>query len=321
MNAKASKLMFVPFFSNVCMHKLRKIVDSQNLLASLMDHSRRSSTTIRKTLQVCTRLAQQSSLWRNIVACKVDKPVEPMRRGVPQGFKTDTPLLEILARLLTDGRAVMDLNDIHSIHCDVITLLSQLVIHQQEALILISESNSILAAVIKCMQIDTGLIWNDEGENLQSHEELKYTDIVERICMDVRFLCQLYITPQRPTSLTKKLQSHECHMILNGMKHYFILAISRIAFAPEPEYFDDYTASMLASVNENALDLLEMILSPEEMDSAWEMLNDDEEEEGEDGGGVGGEDRLISPEGGKGKANEVGADSQTQMDEDVIDLT
>jgi hypothetical protein len=80
--------------------------------------------------------------------------------------KSETPLLEILARLLVDGRLKMGAKEAHAMHCDVVTLLSQLVIQHSDALILVSESNSILAAVIKCLQIDTGLIWNDEGDEI-----------------------------------------------------------------------------------------------------------------------------------------------------------
>ena len=118
--------------------------------------------------------------------------------------------------------------------------------------------------------------------------------------MDIRLLSHLYVYPKRPTSLASKLQSHESHMLLNGIKHCFILAVSRVAFAPEPEWMDSASAHALGTVNEIAADLVELILSPEEMESTWEMLNDEDDEEGEQ------------------------VESQTQMDDgehEVIDLS
>jgi hypothetical protein len=125
---------------------------------------------------------------------------------------------------------------------------------------------------------------------------------VERISLDVRLLSRLYIQPKRPTNLAKKLQSHESHLLLNGIRHCFILAISRVAFAPEPEWFDAASSQLLANVNEMASDLIELVLSPEEMDRAWAMLNDDEEEE-------------ASPP-RHHQEEEEDVESQTQMDED-----
>ena len=137
--------------------------------------------------------------------------------------------------------------------------------------------------------------------------------------MDIRLLCQLYIYPERPTNLAKKLQSHEAHLTLNGIKHCFILAVSRIAFAPEPDYFDAKASQLLGTVNENAADLLELVLSPEEMESAWEMLNGEEEEEEEEGDDHGQEDQEMKeylPPIPSDEAAEAEVDSQTQMDED-----
>lgn len=61
----------------------------------------------------------------------------------------------------------------HAIHCDIVCLLSQLIILHSDALVLVSESNSILAAIVKSLQIDTGLVWNDEGEEIRSHKDVR----------------------------------------------------------------------------------------------------------------------------------------------------
>lgn len=101
-------------------------------------------------------------------------------------------------------------------------------------------------------------------------------------------------------------------MLLNGIKHCFILAISRVAFAPEPDWVDAISSHQLSTVNEVAADLLELVLSPEEMESAWEMLNDEEEEEDKT--------PLPPPSPPQAEEEEEMVESQTQMDEDDQDV-
>jgi hypothetical protein len=158
--------------SSLCLRKLERIIDETGLLASLLDHHNQSTATMRHTISILIRLSQYPSLWRNIIACKIDKSIEMPRRMNSLISKSETPLLEILARLLVDGRSKMGAREAHAVHCDVIVLLSQLVIQHSDALILVSESNSILAALIKCLQIDTGLIWNDEGEEINMQADV-----------------------------------------------------------------------------------------------------------------------------------------------------
>ena len=158
--------------SSLCTRKLERIIDEKGLLASLLDHHRQSASTMRHTITMLTRLTQYPSLWRNFIACKIDKSLDLPRRMNSLLSKSETPLLEILARLLVDGRSQMGAKEAHEIHRDVIVLLSQLVIQHSDALILISESNSILAALIKCLQIDTGLIWNDEGDEIRMQADV-----------------------------------------------------------------------------------------------------------------------------------------------------
>jgi hypothetical protein len=137
--------------------------------------------------------------------------------------------------------------------------------------------------------------------------------IVERICMDVRLLSHLYIYPKSPTNLAKKLQSHESHLLLNGIKHCFITALSRVAFAMEPEWFDGPSGSLLGTINESASGLLELILSPDEMESAWEMLNDDDDDDEQEGEHAGEEEMG---EGDQGHEEEEDVESHTQMEQE-----
>jgi hypothetical protein len=119
------------------------------------------------------KLSQHPTLWRNVIACKVDKNLDPQRRMNPLLSKSETPLLELLARVLVDGRVKSSAADAHAVHCDIITLLSQFIVQHADALVLVAESNSVLAAVIKCLQIDVGLIWNDDGEEIRFQEDVR----------------------------------------------------------------------------------------------------------------------------------------------------
>ncbi|UZJ53992.1 hypothetical protein CBS101457_003312 [Exobasidium rhododendri] len=298
-------------YSLTCMHKLKRIIDEPGIVASLLNINRRDSITIRQTISLLIKLSQHSTLWRNVIACKIVKNPDPQRRANPLLSKSETPLLEMLARVLVDGRAKTSAAEGHDIHCDIVTLLSQLVVQHSDALVLVAESNSILAAIIKCLQIDTGLIWNDDGEEVRDQEDVKVINIVERICMDVRLMSHLYIYPKRPTNIAKKLQSHESHLLLNGIKHCFISSMSRVAFAVEPDWFDVSSGHLLGTVNESASNLLELILSPEEMESAWEMLNEEDEEEDEER-----EEEREEEEEQHGYEEEEDVESQTQIDQE-----
>lgn len=138
--------------------------------------------------------------------------------------------------------------------------------------------------------------------------------------MNVRLLSHLYIYPKRPTNLAKKLQSPESQSLINGIKHSFILAVSRIAFAIEPDWFDGTSSQLLGTVNEIASNLLELILSPEEMEGAWEMLNDEDEDDNVDDDDDDDEQQQMVVDIGAGgrrhKDEEEDVESQTQMDQD-----
>lgn len=281
---------------------------------------------MRRLLHVLTILIGHDMLWRTVVACTLDARQDsasrPQAALVAASFQ-DSALFAVLSKLIVDGRVEMASQDVHGIHCDVVVLLSQLVVvRPNEGHALVAESVPMLAGLIKCLQADTDLVWNDVFlRNLYMTDTLEepsfeasgYLRAVERIGMDVRLLAQLYLFddegPSRGQQLARKLASHESQLILNGIRHYFVLAMSRVAFAPEPSWLDadthdallqdhsravstpstsvpstrsdnfDAARSTLNNANEIAADLLELVLSPDEIESCWEALNDDADEE------------------------------------------
>ncbi|KAN0060105.1 hypothetical protein ACQY0O_008078 [Thecaphora frezii] len=156
--------------------------------------------------------------------------------------------------------------------------------------------------------------------------------IVERLRLDVGLLAVLYRYPLPPpaagersgeggggeasssstavdeepgkqgiVSLSTKLQDPETQTMLNGVRQSFIVALNRIAFAPEPEWMDEERAlisslppsllseeargerlKMLAQISlrletvaDLAGDLVDLVLTPEEVEEVWNVLADE----------------------------------------------
>lgn len=55
----------------------------------------------------------------------------------------------------------------------------------------------------------------------------------------VRLLAMLYLFPERPVNMARKISSDACHAVYNGARHAYILSLSRIAFAEEPEWIEE----------------------------------------------------------------------------------
>lgn len=105
------------------------------------------------------------------------------------------------------------------------------------------------------------------------------------MCLSTRLLHQLY-APETSAgrSLAEKLLSAQAQAILNGIRHAFVVAMGRIAFAREPAWL---AASMdpaesrnrLRSQMENAAvlagDLIDLVLSPTETDEIYELLTEE----------------------------------------------
>lgn len=308
-----------------CTYTIRAILSQGDVLASLLE-SKRDATIIERVLGILTVLLRHESLWRVILACNLDKHRKSLRparltAAISAGAAEDSALFTVLAKILVDGRLGMSGEGMHAVHCAVINFLLQLVIcHPDEALLLVAGSGTILAGLTKCLQLDTDMIWTESAlagyEHSAPQDEHEWVQAAKRIEMDVRFLAYVYVCDgdhehySLGEQLAKKLASYETQLLLNGIRHYFVVALSRIAYAPEPEWMleegdhsgdeDDSGGGLegegrarrlesartaLNSVNEAAAELLELILSPDEIESCWEALNDemdDEEEDDED---------------------------------------
>lgn len=58
----------------------------------------------------------------------------------------------------------------HDLHHAIITFLSQLVIKHEDAFTLVADSRSVVPALVTCLNLDTGMIWNDDGFGIDGVE-------------------------------------------------------------------------------------------------------------------------------------------------------
>lgn len=112
---------------------------------------------------------------------------------------------------------------------------------------------------------------------------LSYHRILLRLFLGVNLMTLLYQEDTETQGLCAKLDHPQTQAVLNGVKHSFIGSFSRIAFADEPEWIQAlhtrHTERRMESMAEMASSLLELVLSPDELDEVWQMLAGEEEED------------------------------------------
>lgn len=259
---------------------LKPFFDAQAFSFIYLDTQRRPST-MRRFLSLLTSLGQYKDMWRSLINCRPDYQLQP---DVPHAIKNSrTPLLELLAKHLVDLRHHQSPSDAHGVHCSIVTLLAQLVIKHSDALIMARESKSLFAALVQCIHTDTSAIWTDDGWPTLCRDRNASDAVVSRIVMDVRLLAHIFApTPDAgggasAQDLLQCLNSHESHLLLNGISHCFILAFNRLAFADEPSWMDEDCVRRLQEVADLSSDLIELVLSPDDVEAAWEVCGPGEE--------------------------------------------
>lgn len=271
-----------------CAGKLKTMLEQPGIVTALLD-SKRAAGSVERMLGVLTQLCQHDSLWRVALASKSDQ-VRPHRSAVLASVSSDeTALFEVLAKLLVDGRVGAEQERMHGTHRAIVIFLSQLAIClPDEAAPLVANSGPILAALIKCLQVDTDQLWIESVMPSKQYSTISMTDAVERICMDVRLMAHLYRDDDQ--LLAQKLASPASQLLLNGIRQYFVVALSRVAFQPEPGWMEEMASghegveaarAALNETNDVAAELLELVLSPDEIEACWEAFAEDEEDDGE----------------------------------------
>ncbi|PWN32475.1 uncharacterized protein FA14DRAFT_74577 [Meira miltonrushii] len=327
-----------------CTSMLKTILEEPGALISLLlendGRKPRSAPIVQRVMAILTQTCQHDSLWRIALACvpgeqnstHSDKAAQHrlMYRNIKGEEEESSHLFNTFSVLLSLNRKAPE-EGLHLIHLSIVIFLTQLtILHPLVAFPSVANSKTILASLVKCMQMDVDLIWNEEqfliGMKRDENERLinRLSEAVQRICMDIRLMTHLYNKPiiregqatdlneamdvemahNRDTEddqkLSKMLNSPGMQFVLNGVRHSFVIALSFIAFASEPEWMEivsneqnlesddepeeervgvEDARTMLNDVNELAAELLELVLSPDEIEACWEALADDEEEE------------------------------------------
>lgn len=289
--------------SHQCGRYLKPVFEAPGFIMTFLD-TRRDPSTMQRFVGLLTQLVQYKDMWKCLVACHFDAD---LHRDLPQLItRSRTPLLEVLAKHLVDLRHRQTTASAHSVHCSIVTLLAQLVIKHADALVVARESRSLFAALIQSIHTDTSTIWNDDGwGSTATTARLDAPDAVSRIVMDVRLLAFIFAPAGSPHDLIHRLNSHESHLLLNGISHCFIVAFNRLAFADEPSWMDEDSVRRMQEVADLSSDLIEMVLSPDEVEAAWEVCGAGDEEmvvegdEGDDG------DAAMAVDGDGGEEDEM----------------
>lgn len=330
-----------------CTYMLKVVLEEPGALISLLlendGQKPRPANIVQRVMAILTQTCQHDSLWRIALACTPGEQNithsgkatnhRSMYRNVKGDEEETNYLFNTFSNLLLINRRApegLDAKGLHLIHFSIIIFLTQMtILHPLVAFPLVANSKMILASLVKCLQMDVDLIWNEEqfliGMKREENERLinRLNEAIQRICMDVRLMTHLYNKPiiqeggRRSTStnlnesmdvemagnggteddqrLSKMLNSPGMQFVLNGVRHSFVIALSFIAFASEPEWMEivpmekmeqddvyepegEDARMMLNDVNELAAELLELVLSPDEIEACWEALADEEGE-------------------------------------------
>ncbi|PWN53427.1 hypothetical protein IE53DRAFT_171133 [Violaceomyces palustris] len=305
-------------------HYLKFAVDAPGFLQTFLDSKTRAANLTR-TVRLLVSLTHDRVLTNQILSARFDEGLQSNLS--PRLRDSKFPLLEVLSRHLVDRRSDMAQSDSHELHRNVGILLTQIALKSPDSCKVLAESSALIAALVKCLSLDSDRIWVEDGLGLGLSDLER---IVERIQMDVRLLSHLFKSSSSSSGdrtgggigLAEKLASQQAHNLLNGIRHTFIVSLNRIAFAPEPSWLaEDFGVELVSGlecVSDLAGDLVDLVLSPDETDTIYEMLGSGSDHEDLDGSAgqeawdQGSETQDEELEGGKANENVIIADDDEE---------
>ncbi|KDN41685.1 hypothetical protein K437DRAFT_295546 [Tilletiaria anomala UBC 951] len=274
-------------------YTLETIASHPGLTTSFLRPERAAPNLI-AALDLLFELSNVEHVWERVMGCQFDTQWQSGIR--PALLNSQRPLLDILAKHLVDRRVDLETEDAHAVHVRVIKLLTLLALKHKDARIVIAKSKYLLAALVSCLSVDTTLLWNTRGICDQD----AFQAVLLRLSMDLNLMTLLYNDDTEVDGdpvlhdLRTCLDHPHTQAALNGVTHSFIVSLSRIAFAEEPEWIHSLhsleSERRMEAMAEGASSLLELVLSPEELDDVWQLLAGEDEEGGEGVKGNGGQD-------------------------------
>ncbi|WFC97772.1 hypothetical protein MYAM1_000491 [Malassezia yamatoensis] len=257
--------------------ELRPLVQHPGMLLTLLDAHSCSSDLLLGSIELLMLLIPDPTTLHMALSSPYDAKLQP--RVAVRLQQVRFPVVDILAKYLVDRRGDTPVATMHHTHQAILLFISCAARHE-DTLVVFSESMPLLPALIQCLSWDTEEIWVGSIASQQAESAL------ERVCLTTRLLHQLYAPESNAgRGLAEKLLSPQTQTVLNGIRHAFIVAMGRIAFAQEPTWLSrraghdqEQSQSRMRSQLENAAmlagDLIDLVLSPSETDEIYELLTD-----------------------------------------------
>ncbi|SPO32144.1 uncharacterized protein UTRI_02701 [Ustilago trichophora] len=127
------------------------------------------------------------------------------------------PVLELLVKHLVDRRFDLPESEWHPLHCGILTFLTQAALRSADTLIVLADSAALLAALIRCLSLDSDFVWlqsrptfmlparlptyrkgsakTPDATTIPDPSGANLVQATERIVMDTRLLNLLYNYP------------------------------------------------------------------------------------------------------------------------------
>ncbi|WFD19462.1 hypothetical protein MCAP1_001692 [Malassezia caprae] len=197
------------------------------------------------------------------------------------------PLIDVLAKHLVDRRNDTPPLESHQVHSTILTFLIY-AMRWADASVVLADSPTLLPALIQVLSWDVQILWNSEpavpSPGLQAAERA-----LERVCQSTQCLHGLFLPEgQPPRPLAERLLAPQVQSVLHGVRHAFVVAIARIAFASEPDWLvlpgltepaaverRHRMRTQLESASALASELIDVVLAPSETDEIYELLADE----------------------------------------------
>ena len=200
-------------------HPLR-VLPRPGVLHKLL-HPDRSSFVILSVVRMLSSAVSNAPLIHECLASKADTQGTGAGGSHSKGPRAGArfPVLELLVKHLVDRRFDLPESEWHSLHCMILTFLTQAALRSADTLIVLADSAALLAALIRCLSLDSDFVWLQSrptfllpqrlpsyrkgpakatATSTQTVLDSSGADLVqatERIVMDTRLLNLLYNYP------------------------------------------------------------------------------------------------------------------------------
>lgn len=135
-------------------HPLR-LLQRPGVLHKLL-HPDRSSYVIFNVVRMLSSAVSNAPLIHECLASKADN--HGTHSNAPRA-SARFPVLELLVKHLVDRRFDLPESEWHPLHCGIITFLTQATLRSADTLIVLADSAALLAALIRCLSLDSDFVW------------------------------------------------------------------------------------------------------------------------------------------------------------------